>query len=59
MTGHLTVEVDLGSVFLGDRPASRSFVVRIRRDEHYEIVASSLTRDNADRIADRLAKLLA
>lgn len=58
MTGLVTVEVDIGSV-LWDRPASHSFLVRIRRGDTYEIVAHGLTRDCAETLAGRLALILA
>ncbi len=53
----LTVEVDLGSASSWDRPASRAFLVRIRRGDDY-VITIGLTRASAETLAERLRQLL-
>lgn len=55
----ITVEVELGSVGLNDRPAWQSFYVRIRRGARDCIIVGGLTRNEAESRAELLRDLLA
>jgi hypothetical protein len=54
-----TVEVELGSVGIGLRPASESFYVRICRGARDCIIVGGLTRNEAEIRAGLLRDLLA
>ena len=57
--GPVLVEVDTGSAISWDRPPSRCFLVRLRRDDDYLIIPVALSRASAESLAERLAQLLA
>ncbi len=55
----ITVEVELGSVGIGDRPAWQSFYIRICRGARDTIIVGGLTRNEAENRAELLRDLLA
>ncbi|MGH9107192.1 MAG: hypothetical protein ACRDZX_15455 [Acidimicrobiales bacterium] len=55
----MSVEVDMGSASSRGRPPERAWMVRMRKRERSVIVAIGLRRPDADRLASRIADLLA
>ncbi|MGC8628090.1 MAG: hypothetical protein ACP5VR_11200 [Acidimicrobiales bacterium] len=54
----LSVEVTAGSATSWDRPAERSYLVKLCRDELSVIVGWGLSRQSAESLAERLVELL-
>ena len=54
----LRIEVTLGSATSWDRPAERSYLVRLRRYDLAVIVGWGLSHKSAESLADRLAELV-
>jgi len=52
------VEVDHGSTSSKGRPAARAWLVRIRRGDDEVTVAIGLTNANAERLAERIWRLV-
>lgn len=57
-SGLVHVEVTAGSATSWDRPAERSYLVRLRRDDLVVIVGWGLGRKSAESLAERLTELL-
>lgn len=54
----VTVEIDHGSTSTKDRPADRSWLVRLRRADHTVILTTGLGRTSAEHLADQINRLL-
>ena len=54
----ISVEVDHGSTTSKGRPAARAWLVRIRRGDDEVIVAIGLTNAGAERLAERIRRLV-
>ncbi len=57
-SGRVHVEVTAGSATSWDRPAERSYLVRVRRDDLAVIVGWGLSHRSAESLAERLVELL-
>jgi hypothetical protein len=56
--GAIGVEVDHGSTSSKGRPAGKTWLVRLRRGDDEVIVAIGLTNAGAERLAERIRRLV-
>jgi hypothetical protein len=56
--GAVSVEVDHGSTSSKGRPAGKAWLVRLRRGDEAVIVAIGLTNATAERLAERIRRLV-
>jgi hypothetical protein len=56
--GAIGVEVDHGSTSSKGRPAGKAWFVRLRRGDEVVIVAIGLTNAGAERLAERIRRLV-
>jgi hypothetical protein len=56
--GAVSVEVDHGSTSSKGRPAGKAWLVRLRRGDEVVIVAVGLTNATAERLAERIRRLV-
>jgi hypothetical protein len=54
----ISVEVDRGSTSAKGRPAGKAWLVRLRRGNDEVIVAIGLTNAGAERLAERIRRLV-
>jgi hypothetical protein len=56
--GVISVEVDHGSTSSKGRPAGKTWLVRLRRGDEAVIVAIGMTNTSAERLAERIQRLV-
>jgi hypothetical protein len=56
--GAISVEIDHGSTSSKGRPAGKTWLVRLRRGDEAVIVAIGMTNATAERLAERIRRLV-